>query len=69
MEITDVDREIDTPLVVMELPAQRSEASATSVTMTIVSSLRRDFAAACNASSTTCCAGISALIVRTPRRC
>jgi hypothetical protein len=54
MQITDVDREMDTPLVVMELPAQRSEASATSVSMTIVSSLRRDFAAAANASSTTC---------------
>jgi Tfp pilus assembly protein PilF len=34
-----------------------------------INGAKRDFAAAANASSTTCCAGISALIDRTPRRC
>ena len=56
MEITVVERVVDTPLVVIELPAQRSEASARSVTMTMVSSANRW--RACSASSTTCCAGI-----------
>ena len=67
-EITDIDRLDDTPLVVIELFAHRSDASARSVTITIVS---LTFAAA-NASSTTCwrdqCpASVIVFNTRTPR--
>ena len=41
MEITVNDRVVDTPLVVMEFPAHRSDASLRSVTMTIVFVHRR----------------------------
>jgi hypothetical protein len=60
-----VVRLVETPLVVIELPAQRSDASARSETITIVSSDRPEAAAACNPNSTTCCAGI----IRGPTRC
>jgi hypothetical protein len=65
MEITAVVRLVETPLVVIELPAQRSDASARSETITIVSSDRPEAAAACNPDSTTCCGGI----IRGPTRC
>ena len=53
MEITAMERLVATPLVVIELPAQRSEASDRSVTITMVSAARPEFAAAANARSTT----------------
>jgi hypothetical protein len=43
---------MDTPLVVIEFPAHRNEASLRSVTMTMVSSHRSAFAAACRVNST-----------------
>ena len=58
IEITVVLRLTDSPLVVIELPAQRSDASARSVTSTIVSSALPSRAASASARSTTCCAPI-----------
>ncbi len=57
-DITVVCRDTDSPLVVIELPAQRSDASDRSVTSTIVSSALPNRAASANAMSTTCCAAI-----------
>jgi hypothetical protein len=59
MEVTAVVRLVDTPLVVIEFPAQRSDASARSETITMVSSHRADVAAAAKASSTTSCGEIT----------
>jgi hypothetical protein len=58
MEITVVVRLTDAPLVVIELPAHRSAASARSVMSTIVSSTLPERAAAASAMSTACCAPI-----------
>ena len=58
IDITVVFRLTDSPLVVIELPAQRSAASARSVTSTIVSSALPSRAASASAVSTTCCAPI-----------
>ncbi len=63
-EITVVLRPVDTPLVVIELPAQRSDASPLSVISTMVSASRRLAAAAPSAISMACCAGI----IGPPRR-
>ncbi len=65
-EITVVVRACDSPLVVIELPAQRNEASARSVTMTMVSSAPPRRAASASTWSTTCCA---AIIGRPPLAC
>ena len=59
IEITVVWRLTDSPLVVIELPAQRSDASARSVTNTMVSSALPNLAASASALSTTCCAPIT----------
>src|SRR5574337_518980 len=61
IEITVVLRLVDTPLVVIELPAQRRDASARSVTSTMVavSLSALGFEAASSAISTTCCALIT----------
>jgi hypothetical protein len=53
-EITVVVRPRDSPLVVMELPAHRSDASDRSVTMTVVSSALPRWAASASTASTTC---------------
>ena len=58
IDITVVCRLIDSPLVVIELPAQRSAASTRSVTSTMVSSALPNRAASSSAASTTCCAPI-----------
>ncbi len=49
-------RAVDTPLVVIELFAHRSDVAERSLTNTIVSAARPSFAAVSNAMSTTCCA-------------
>lgn len=60
IDITVVCRLVDSPLVVIELPAHRSDASARSVTNTIVSSALPNRAASASALSMTCCAPITA---------
>ena len=59
IEMTVVLRLVDSPLVVIELPAHRSDASARSVTNTIVSSALPSRRASASARSTTCCAPIT----------
>lgn len=58
IEITVTFRLWETPLVVIELPAQRSVASTFSVTSTMVSSARPDLAASFKTMLTACCGSI-----------
>ena len=60
IDITVVVRLTDSPLVVIELPAQRNAASERSVTRTMVSSALPNRAASASAVSTTRCAPIIA---------
>jgi hypothetical protein len=59
IEITVVWRLVDSPFVVIELPAQRSAASERSVTKTTVSSTLPNRLASASALSMTCCAPIT----------
>src|SRR6201993_3156944 len=58
-EITAMLRLTETPLVVIELPAQRKVASTLSVTSTMVSSAPPSLAASSKTMLTTCCAVIT----------
>ena len=72
--MTVVCRAVDTPLVVIELFAHRSDVAERSVTNTIVSSARPSLAAACSAMSMACCApnhwppSVRVLSTLTPRK-